>query len=246
VRSCCCNVPNVRAWSPRSRTSLYQNDGKNPGKLTSTRPRARSIHDAGGVGSHGLSVSLSNSSRNTLVRSPRNSPAVGRFTSPAHRPRVAIMVSRSGHCLADLLYRHHIGELPCEIPVVISNHEDQRELAGSTRSPSIRCAWQPTRKTKPSVEVLLTRSTTHRIGVLARYMQIMSQGSSAGTRTGSSTFHHSFLPCVRGSESHIIARSSGSELDRRHQPLRDRGAGRKGPSSSRTSPASPTETRSKT
>src|ERR1041384_2879581 len=47
----------------------------------------------------------------------------------SYRPRVAIMVSKSGHCLADLLYRHHIGELPCEIPIVISNHNDQRELA---------------------------------------------------------------------------------------------------------------------
>ena len=45
------------------------------------------------------------------------------------RPRVAIMVSKSGHCLADLLYRHQIGELNCGIPLVISNHDDLRPIA---------------------------------------------------------------------------------------------------------------------
>ena len=46
----------------------------------------------------------------------------------SYRPKVAIFVSKSGHCLADLLYRHHIGELPCEIPLVLSNHDDQHAM----------------------------------------------------------------------------------------------------------------------
>ncbi len=45
------------------------------------------------------------------------------------RPAVAIFVSRYQHCLIDLLYRHQIGELPCQIALVISNHEDARDLA---------------------------------------------------------------------------------------------------------------------
>ena len=44
------------------------------------------------------------------------------------RRRALIMVSRFDHCLVDLLYRWQIGELPLEIPVVVSNHEDCREL----------------------------------------------------------------------------------------------------------------------
>jgi formyltetrahydrofolate deformylase len=44
------------------------------------------------------------------------------------RPRVAILVSKSGHCLADLLYRHQIGELPCDIRLVIGNHDDLRKI----------------------------------------------------------------------------------------------------------------------
>src|SRR3954468_3967586 len=62
------------------------------------------------------------------------------------RPRVAIFVSRSGHCLADLLYRHQIGELPCEIPLVISNHDDQRALARFYKIPFHRVGVSPDSK----------------------------------------------------------------------------------------------------
>ena len=42
------------------------------------------------------------------------------------RPRVALFVSKYDHCLVDLLYRHQSGELPCEVPLVVSNHPDAR------------------------------------------------------------------------------------------------------------------------
>src|SRR5262245_65828809 len=43
--------------------------------------------------------------------------------------RVALFVSRYDHCLVDLLYRHQSGELPCEIPLIVSNHPDSRRWA---------------------------------------------------------------------------------------------------------------------
>src|SRR2546427_686751 len=52
-----------------------------------------------------------------------------RLEASAVRPRMAIMVSQYTHCLADLLYRHESGELACEIPLILSNHEDARRLA---------------------------------------------------------------------------------------------------------------------
>src|SRR5258706_6932853 len=52
-----------------------------------------------------------------------------RLETSAARPRMAIMVSQYTHCLADLLYRHESGELACEIPFILSNHEDARRLA---------------------------------------------------------------------------------------------------------------------
>ena len=44
------------------------------------------------------------------------------------RPRVMILVSKYDHCLLDLLMRHHSGELEADIPIVVSNHEDLREI----------------------------------------------------------------------------------------------------------------------
>ena len=47
----------------------------------------------------------------------------------ANRPKMAIFVSKYDHCLVDLLYRHQSGELACDIPLIISNHDDTRRLA---------------------------------------------------------------------------------------------------------------------
>jgi formyltetrahydrofolate deformylase len=58
-----------------------------------------------------------------------------RLAVSAVRPRVAIMVSRLDHCLADLLYRHKVGELACEIPLIISNHPDAQALAAFYQAP---------------------------------------------------------------------------------------------------------------
>ena len=53
------------------------------------------------------------------------------LTSADHRPRVMIMVSRFGHCLNDLLFRWHSGQLHIDIPLIVSNHTDLEPLATS-------------------------------------------------------------------------------------------------------------------
>src|SRR5512145_2604808 len=46
-----------------------------------------------------------------------------------HVKRMAIFVSKTNHCLYDLLLRHQAGELPCEIPLIASNHPDFERVA---------------------------------------------------------------------------------------------------------------------
>src|SRR5579864_6601595 len=53
----------------------------------------------------------------------------------SHRPRMIIFVSKYDHCLVDLLYRHQSGELACEIPLIISNHPDNRSIADFYKVP---------------------------------------------------------------------------------------------------------------
>src|SRR5438552_7067961 len=54
-----------------------------------------------------------------------------RVALTSYRPRVAILLSRLGHCLAELLYRRKVAELHCVCPLVISNHYDAKRSADS-------------------------------------------------------------------------------------------------------------------
>jgi formyltetrahydrofolate deformylase len=133
--------------------------------------------------------------------------------SAGYRPRVAIMVSKSGHCLADLLYRHHIGELPCEIPVVISNHDDQRSLAEFYKIPFHRVEISPDSKDAAEQETLsiLQKARTELV-VLARYMQILSGRFIASYPNRIINIHHSFLPAFIGAKPYHRSFERGVKL----------------------------------
>ncbi len=56
-----------------------------------------------------------------------------RFHALSARPRVLLMVSQHGHCLNDLLYRWHSGQLSVDIPAIVSNHPTFADLAARPR-----------------------------------------------------------------------------------------------------------------
>ena len=58
----------------------------------------------------------------------------------AQRTRVAIFVSKTDHCLYDLLLRHRAGELVCDIPLIVSNHPDLERVAEQFDHPAQRMA----------------------------------------------------------------------------------------------------------
>ena len=60
-----------------------------------------------------------------------------RLAQSSHRPRMIILVSKYDHCLVDLLYRQHSGELACEIPLIISNHADNQAIADFYKIPYV-------------------------------------------------------------------------------------------------------------
>ena len=89
--------------------------------------------------------------------------------------RMAVMVSKQGHCLIDMLWRWEAGELDAEIPLVISNHDD---LAPKVEAHGIPFFHLPVTKESQAeqearVEALL-REYEIDLVVLARYMQILS------------------------------------------------------------------------
>jgi formyltetrahydrofolate deformylase len=134
------------------------------------------------------------------------------------RRRVLLMVSRFDHCLVDLLYRWEIGELPVDIPVVVSNHKDTRALVERHGIPFV---WIPVSKdatgptSKPAAETrLFDLVEEHAIDVvvLARYMQVLSDDACRRLAGRAINIHHSFLPGFRGAKPYHQAYERGVKL----------------------------------
>lgn len=136
-----------------------------------------------------------------------------KVASTNERPRVAIMVSKSGHCLADLLYRHQIGELNCEIPVVVSNHDDQRKLAEfyERKYHHVPVAKGNKDDAERQVLALLEREKIDLV-VLARYMQILSQVFIVRYPNKIINIHHSFLPAFVGAKPYHRSFERGTKI----------------------------------
>ena len=127
--------------------------------------------------------------------------------------RVAILCSRQTHCISDLLWRWAEGELPGEIALVISNHEDARPAAEHAGLPFHHLPV--TRETKPEQEAamleLLAREHIHTV-VLARYMQVLSPAVVDRYPGRIINIHHSFLPAFAGAKPYHQAFERGVKL----------------------------------
>lgn len=129
------------------------------------------------------------------------------------RRRMLVMVSKFDHCLVDLLYRHETGELPVDIPLVVSNHPDLRALVEHHGIPFLHLPV--TRETKPDAEArLLELVDEHDVDfvVLARYMQVLSDDLCRSLEGRVINIHHSFLPGFKGAKPYHQAYARGVKL----------------------------------
>ena len=136
-----------------------------------------------------------------------------RITTSNYHPRVAIFVSKYDHCLVDLLYRHRIGELACEIPVIISNHPDAKRHADFYCIPYHLISV--TKENKPEAERQqneLLRKNNVELIILARYMQILSADFIQQYPQQIINIHHSFLPAFVGAKPHQQAFDRGVKV----------------------------------
>jgi len=124
--------------------------------------------------------------------------------------RVLIIVSKMGHCLNDLLFRARSGDIPVEIVAVVSNHRDQEALV---QWHGIPFHHLPVSKdTKPEAEAALMELVDGldvELVVLARYMQVLSDGLSAKLAGRTINIHHSFLPSFKGAKPYHQAYDRG-------------------------------------
>jgi len=133
---------------------------------------------------------------------------------PAVRKKVMILASKSDHCLSDLLYRWRIGELPMDIAGVISNHpaETYRHL-DLTGIPFHHLPVTRDTKLEQEAQVwALIRDSEADLVVLARYMQVLSDGLAAKLAGRCINIHHSFLPGFKGAKPYHQAHARGVKV----------------------------------
>jgi len=127
--------------------------------------------------------------------------------------KVAILVTKDPTCLYDLVLRQRAGELPCEIALVISNHDLLESVAASFRIPYFALPFARERKRDQETQVLELIKRHHvDLVVLARYMQILSPELCAFLKGRAINIHHSFLPSFKGAKPYHQAHDRGVKL----------------------------------
>jgi formyltetrahydrofolate deformylase len=131
------------------------------------------------------------------------------------RPKkVLLLVSKWDHCLADLLYRHRLGELSMDVVGIVSNHP--REVLHTSMIDDSPFHYLPVDKANKAqqeaqIKQLVTQSGAELV-VLARYMQILSDDLAAFLEGRCINIHHSFLPGFKGAKPYHQAHARGVKM----------------------------------
>ncbi len=127
--------------------------------------------------------------------------------------KVAILVTKAPHCLYDLLVRQQEGELPCEIPLIISNRPALEHIADKFRIPFICLPVSPETKIKQEEEMRkLLRQYRFDVIVMARYMQVLSKELVEEYAGRIINIHHAFLPAFQGASPYQQAHERGVKM----------------------------------
>ncbi|MDD3444894.1 MAG: formyltetrahydrofolate deformylase, partial [Zavarzinia sp.] len=134
--------------------------------------------------------------------------------SKGERRKVMILASKSDHCLADLLYRWRAGFLTMDVVAIVSNHA--RDTYHHLDFDGIPFHHLPvTKQTKLEQEAAiwaLVKESGAELVVLARYMQVLSDGLAAKLSGRCINIHHSFLPGFKGAKPYHQAHARGVKL----------------------------------
>ena len=134
------------------------------------------------------------------------------FSAAGVPKRAAVMVSRSDHCLLDLLWRARREELDLDVGLVISNHADLAEDVRSFGVPFVHIPVTPDTKPEAERRQIELLAGNFDLVVLARYMQILSADFLAAVGVPVINIHHSFLPAFAGASPYARAKARGVKL----------------------------------
>mgnify|MGYP001820212041 FL=1 len=127
--------------------------------------------------------------------------------------RVVLLASHASHCLADILHRWKSGDMACEIPCVISNHENLRSMVEWHGIPFHHVPVPKEDKSAAFAQVddIIDRHKADTV-VLARYMQIIPPTLCEQYAGRLINIHHSFLPSFIGANPYQKAYDRGVKL----------------------------------
>lgn len=127
--------------------------------------------------------------------------------------KMVLLASKESHCLVDILHRWHSGELYCEIPCVISNHDDLRSLVEWHGIPFFHVPVDKQDKQQHFQRVSdIIAEHQADVVVLARYMQILPEAVCNTYEGRIINIHHSFLPSFAGAKPYHQAATRGVKL----------------------------------
>ncbi|MEB4614064.1 formyltetrahydrofolate deformylase [Leucobacter sp. M11] len=128
--------------------------------------------------------------------------------------RTLILASTATHCVNDLLYRKRGGQLPIEVPLVLSNHQTVRDITEFNGVPFEHLPIaSPADKAAFEARVLeAVAEHDIELVVLARYMQILSPELCEALSGMAINIHHSFLPGFKGANPYKQAHRRGVKL----------------------------------
>ncbi|MDB5985268.1 MAG: purU [Nevskia sp.] len=129
----------------------------------------------------------------------------------ARRLRMAVLVSRHDHAALELLWRWQRGELPVDIPCVISNHPDLQAAVGAFGIPFVHVPFSAETQAAAEQDILQRVADVDFI-VLARYMRVLSAGFVAAFPNRIINIHHSFLPAFAGGDPYGQAQTRGVKI----------------------------------
>ncbi len=131
--------------------------------------------------------------------------------SVAKQKKALILVTKESHCLRDLLYLQDLGELPIEIPAVVSNHSDLKTLVESHGIKFIDQSKLDKKAAEAEIAKLVTELDIDLV-VLARYMQILTKEFCEKMIGRIINIHHSFLPGFKGAKPYHQAHARGVKI----------------------------------
>jgi formyltetrahydrofolate deformylase len=134
------------------------------------------------------------------------------LSSNKKRKRMAIFVSKADHCLSELLWRWKSNEIAVDIPMVISNHADLKELVEGYCIPFYHIPLSQETKGDAERKTLELMKGKVDFIVLARYMQILSPNFISHYPKQIINIHHSFLPAFVGANPYVRAFNRGVKL----------------------------------